>query len=253
MKLDRVRFASVTATPLSTWTFAEVKDEQGVTALTEFTFGDNTAAVAKLIVDMVERLRGADLADETQVATLLDLDDSRLASDRPAAAAVSALRTAACLIDAMRREVGLTEYLGGAAREGVPLYANINRALLVGDRSPAAFASEAERAAEAGFAIVKCAPFDEATPPYPPERTAELARPGIDRVAAVRAAVGPGVRVLVDCHSRFTPSTAPSVAAELAHLDVGWFEEPVQPTADPEGLATIAAQGPMPVAGGQSA
>ena len=35
-------------------------------------------------------------------------------------------------------------------------------------------------------------------------------------------------------------------------MNVGWFEEPVQPTEDAEVLAEIARWAPMPVAGGES-
>jgi galactonate dehydratase len=58
--------------------------------------------------------------------------------------------------------------------------------------------------------------------------------------------------VLVDCHSRFERDTAPLIVEELAKLNVGWFEEPVQPTSDPEDLAAIARWAPIPVAGGES-
>ena len=56
----------------------------------------------------------------------------------------------------------------------------------------------------------------------------------------MRAAVGDDVTVLVDCHSRFERHTAPLVAEQLALSNIGWFEEPVEPTKDSEGLAEIA-------------
>ena len=75
---------------------------------------------------------------------------------------------------------------------------------------------------------------------------------GLERVRAVRRAIGAGARVLVDCHSRFSKEAAPAVARELATLDVGWFEEPVQPTSASADLAAIAGAAPVPVAGGES-
>ena len=67
----------------------------------------------------------------------------------------------------------------------------------------------------------------------------------------MRNAIGPNARLLVDCHSRFQLDTAPLVAEELAKLEVGWFEEPVQPTAAIGDLVEIADEVPMPVAGGE--
>ncbi|MCH8310303.1 MAG: hypothetical protein IIB17_07390 [Chloroflexi bacterium] len=74
---------------------------------------------------------------------------------------------------------------------------------------------------------------------------------GLARVAAVRNAIGSDARLLVDCHSRFQRDTAPLIAEELAKLDVGWFEEPVQPTSSLGELVEIADEVPMPVAGGE--
>ena len=47
-------------------------------------------------------------------------------------------------------------------------------------------------------------------------------------------------------------NTAPVVAHELDQLDVGWFEEPLAPTRDAEGLALVAKRVNMDVAGGES-
>ena len=147
----------------------------------------------------------------------------------------------------MNDGVSLTEALGGEPQDSVPLYANINRGLFGPRRAPADFVRAAERAVREGFRAVKCAPFDEMSPG---DRVGR-ARPGIRRVAAVREAVGPDVTLLVDCHSRFDVESAVIVAEELAELGVGWFEEPVQPTEDPEGMARIAARVPIAVAGGE--
>ena len=43
-----------------------------------------------------------------------------------------------------------------------------------------------------------------------------------------------------------------SLSRSLPNSTLGWFEEPVQPTSDPEDLAAIARWAPMPVAGGES-
>ena len=147
--------------------------------------------------------------------------------------------------------MSLTEALGGEPRDSIPLYANINRGLFATQRTPADFAAAAERAVREGFRAVKCAPFDEVSPRSGTDEAVRLARPGMRRAAAVRGAIGPDVRLLIDCHSRFDIESAVIVADELAALGIDWFEEPVQPTEDPEGMAEIAARVPMPVAGGE--
>ncbi len=249
----RLTFAAVTATPHSEWTFAELRDAGGVAAVVELTCGAETPRAVSLLAELVSALAGRDDVDETTPDAALGLDITRIAEDRALAAAVSALRSAIVIARAARNGVSLRRELGGVAGpNSVPLYANVNRGLLGTARTPRDFAAAAERAVRDGFDTVKCAPFDEVIPPSPPGRILELARPGVERVAAVRDAVGPDVTVLVDCHSRFEEHTAPVVALRLASLDVAWFEEPVEPTRDADALARLARAVPMPVAGGES-
>lgn len=250
--LDRIGFASVTATSRTEWTFAEIHDGEGVLGISEITFGDSTPKVASTLVELLQRLRSVEIDDESRVPAILGLGTTQLRADRALAAAVSAIRTAIAIIQSQRSDQSLTEALGGKPVDSVPLYANINRSLFATERTPKDFAYTAERAVRDGFEVIKCAPFDEVRPPSSVNEILEAARPGIERVTAVREAVGPDVEVLVDCHSRFEVHTAPLIAEELAKLDVGWFEEPVAPTRDVDGLVDIAGKVSIPLAGGES-
>ena len=252
MKVAIEQFASVVVTANTTWTFAEVSDGEGNSTTVEITAGDNSRAVAGTLADMVSELRSEDIIADSDVESLLELSPRDLRRNMVAATAVSGLRTAVSQLGAMRANVGLTEFLGGEVVESVPLYANINRSLFATDRTPADFYRVAERAALAGFTAFKCAPFDEARPPSSPAAILDKAAPGLARVAAVRDAIGPDATLLVDCHSRFERDTAPIIVDELHKLNIGWFEEPVQPTEDADVLAEIARWAPMPVAGGES-
>lgn len=252
VRIARLRFAAVSVTDKTTWTFVEAYDDEGLRGAAEITCGAATAQAARLTAELAGRLGQCDIADDGDVEGLLGLAAADMQADIALATAVSAIRSAACDLLAQKHGATLTEWLGGARQDGVELYANINRHLLTRDRSPAAFGKAAELAVSNGFRTVKCAPFDEVAPPSSEDAILELARPGIERVAAVRAAVGDDVRVLVDCHSRFERHTAPLVAEQLALSNIGWFEEPVQPTQDADALADIAARVPMIVAGGES-
>ena len=251
VRIDRLRFAEVKASEATTWTFAEVHDGEGTVAIAEITCGGNTAEAVRLTSELAERLSGREIADEGDVEGMLGLAVSDMQANMALATAVSGLRTAVSDLRAQRRGVTLTEELGGTPQESVLLYANINRHLLTRDRSPASFGRAAELAVSKGFGIVKCAPFDGVGPPSTRESILDVARLGIERVAAVRAAVGDDVTVLVDCHSRFERHTAPLVAEQLALSNIGWFEEPVEPTKDAEGLAEVAQEVSMIVAGGE--
>ena len=252
MKIALDKFASVTVTPNSTWTFAVFSDGDGNSTVAEITLGGESRRAADAVSGLAALLADEDVSDESQVESLLGISRAELRADRVSATAVSGIRTAVAQLSAARAGESLGVFLGAPPTDSVELYANINRALFATDRTPADFARVAECAVRAGFRTLKCAPFDEARPPSSPSRVLADAAPGIARVRAVRESVGEDVRILVDCHSRFERDTAPLVAEELAKLGAGWFEEPVQPTADAAGLAEIARHAPMPVAGGES-
>jgi galactonate dehydratase len=50
---------------------------------------------------------------------------------------------------------------------------------------------------------------------------------GVDRIAAIREAVGPDIEVMIDCHGRFDAPTAIRLARSLKPYNIWWFEEPV--------------------------
>jgi galactonate dehydratase len=147
------------------------------------------------------------------------------------AAFLSALDQALHDIDAQRAGQRLADYLGGAQREKVPLYANINRRTV--DRSPTGFAASALLALGAGFVAVKLAPFDEVDDAARREgRTVEAMRPGLDRIAAVAQAIGPDRELMVDCHWRFDENSAVALIDAARELGVRWLECPVPETED---------------------
>ena len=143
-------------------------------------------------------------------------------ADLVKAAAHSAVEQA--LWDLSARNAGrpIAELLGGARRERVPLYANINRGTT--DRSLAGFAARAAEAAALGFGAIKIAPFDNLQEAYA-------------RIAAVADAIAGRAELQVDCHWRFDEARAQEALGECARLGVTWFECPLPET--PEHFAAI--------------
>ena len=252
MRIHLERVAVVTATPHTTWTFAVLGDGEGTSTTVEVTLSNDPRQVIDTLAGMVEALGATDLAREAQVEESLGLARHRLREAPLLAAAVSALRSAAAQLEAARSGTSLHRFLGAEPTASVELYANINRGLRATERTPDDYERAAERAAGEGFRTVKCAPFDEVSPAMALDQMLLEAEPGLERVRAVRRAIGADARLLVDCHSRLSASAAPAVSRELAALDVGWFEEPVQPTTAAADLAAIARGVPVPVAGGES-
>ena len=252
MVLDRVEFAAIEVNARTEWRLAEVFDRDGASAVAEFVERAGEPDVADLIAELVGSLAGKRLAGDESVAAAAGLDEGRFEPFGGQAIATSAVRSAVTILQAVHAGVSLTEWLGGAPKDGVELYANINRALLGGERSPAGFGRMAERMAARGFRTIKCAPFDEVDESKTGPDAVRAARTGIERVAAVRSAIGPDIRLLVDCHRRFDLGSALVVADELAKLEIGWFEEPVDTETEQDDMAEIARRVSMPVAGGES-
>jgi L-alanine-DL-glutamate epimerase-like enolase superfamily enzyme len=76
-------------------------------------------------------------------------------------------------------------------------------------------------------------------------------REDLERVAAVRSAVGDGFEIMVDANQGFRVDDARRRAAMLEGLNLGWLEEPL-PADDVNGHARLAAATSVPIAVGES-
>ncbi len=206
------------------WIFVRVHTDAGLVGLGEASHSINDRLLVATLDYLAEQLVGKDASNiEARVQQM-----RRFATlgGRIGATALSAIEQALWDVLGQRLGVPIHVLLGGALRNRLRLYANINRH--VRDRSPEGFARAASRAVDQGFTAIKVAPFDEV-------RAADGVRtglnatwqPGVERVRAVREAIGDAVELAVDCHSRFDAGEALLVAEELRALDLFWFEEPV--------------------------
>ncbi len=228
------------------WLHIVVETDAGITGIGEASQSGNDALCAAAVEQFARLLEGEDPRRIAQIRQKLRRKDGGSFYNT----ALSGLEQALWDITARSLEVPLHRLFGGAVRERIRLYANINRHVV--DRSPQGFARAAKQAADGGFTAVKMAPFDELRPPYR-YRTGPEAdwRPGVERVRAVRRAIGDEVELAVDCHSRMDVSLAVIVGQELADVDLFWYEEPVS-YADTEGLTAVGARVPQPIASAES-
>ncbi len=206
------------------WIFVRVHTDAGIVGLGEASHSGNDGLVIAMLQSLGERLAGQDARNiEARVQQM-----RRLATlgGRIGATALSAIEQA--LWDALGQQLGVPIHalLGGALRNRLRLYANINRH--VRDRSPEGFARAASQAMAEGFTAIKMAPFDEVRASDGVRTGLNAAwQAGVERVRAVREEIGDAVELAVDCHSRFDAGEALLVAEELRTLDLFWFEEPV--------------------------
>lgn len=217
-----VSFIGINVTPKTNWSFLRVTTEDGLSGFGEATLANHEAALA----GEAERLARAVVGQDARARNLL----TRVLAHAPAGlvrhATMSAFDQALWDLDGQRAGEALHLRLGGAVRDGIALYANINRG--VAERTPEGFALAARRAVADGFAAVKLAPFDPLVWEDASSTGFRAAyAQGLDRVAAVREAVGAGIDVMVDCHWRFSAGGAAAVIADLARFSLFWVECPV--------------------------
>lgn len=73
----------------------------------------------------------------------------------------------------------------------------------------------------------------------------------VRRVRALREAIGPDVRLMVDANEAYNATTAIRIGHKLAELDLMWFEEPVN-AQDVEAYLQVKDALPMAIAGGEN-
>jgi galactonate dehydratase len=227
------------------WLFVQVETDAGLTGVGEASQGGDDDAVAATIErHIAPYLVGKDARDVEPYLQRF----APLGVARTGATAISGVEQA--LWDLAGQAVGqpVWRLLGGAVRPRLWVYANVNRSTV--DRSPEGFAASARAAVARGFRAVKLAAFDDVPRLDTPEAFATI-RLGVERVLAVRQAVGPDVQVLLDCHCHFTVAWAIRVARELEPARLYWFEDPI-PRVDVEGLTRVRQSIEQPVAAGET-
>ncbi len=221
MRIETAAVAVVHVTAHTDWIFVSVGAD-GRHGIGEATLDGCEAHVVAEVASLEAELVGRDV--EPGDAALVPDPDARggLAS----AAARSALDQALWDLEGRRAGAPVAELLGGEPG-AVGLYANINRSLR-SDRTAEAFAAAARSACRDGFTAVKIAPFDGVRPePADSAAGARAIDRGVERVRAVREAIGPDRDLMIDCHGRFDVPSALRMIERIEDVDPAWIESPV--------------------------
>lgn len=233
----------VVGTPWRELTFVELTTDDGLRGLGEARMLNKTDTLLACIEEMSRRyVLGSDPFDVQRLAWRFSWEEYGRAGE----VTQTALATIdmACH-DLMGKHLGVPVYrlLGGRFRERTPAYAN---GWYQGERDPETIAEMAAGVVAKGYRGLKIDPFGAATA----ELSAPQLRRACDILAAVRAAVGPDVELMVEMHGRFTAATAAKVARAIEEYDPAWIEEPVPPH-DVPGLRQVRAATSIPIATGE--
>ena len=233
--------------------FVQVETDEGVTGWGEVTNSTpaHNAAVAALLAQANELVAGDDASHIEAIWHKIFRSYTYMGSRGAVTSVISGIDIA--LWDIRGKVAGRPVYdlLGGPVRERISLYAHPN-----GGTSPEEVARAAKAIVDFGHTALKTDPFplteEEGT--YfgylSGEVDAATEKTGIEKVAAIREAVGPDVEILIDAHGRFDVPTAVRLAKRLAEYDIGWFEEPVPPESY-AALKQVRSEVPVPICVGE--
>jgi galactonate dehydratase len=254
LRITGVELRPVRATSRTVWLFVQLMTDTGLVGLGEasdaFGFANTTADdAARMRRELARFFALIDGRSPFEIELYRQRGEPMARQGLVPATAYSAIEQAMWDLAGKALDVPTHVLLGGKVRHELPVYANINRA--TNPRTPEGFAAAATRAVADGFRTIKAAPFDGFPPANAP--AAEIARAidaGIDAVRAMRAAVGPTVGIMIDCHSFFDVERSVAVAQRLEPYNLTWYEEPVPPEKVDDTVA-IRRRIKQPMAGGE--
>ena len=213
-----------------------VRTDEGLSGIAyNWVFGVPRARAVRALVDDLARFAcGEDPLATAHLWQRLWNEANFLGRAGAVMLALSALDVACWDIKGKATGLPLCRLLGGT-RRAVPAYAG---GLFLSD-SIDAIVDEAKRYVAAGFTAIKM------------RAGSRRAGEDVERVAAVRSAIGPEVRLMVDVVQGWTVEQAIRTGRALEAYDLTWIEDPVV-FDDLSGLAKVAAALDVPIAAGEN-
>jgi galactonate dehydratase len=227
---------------LRNYLFIRLRTDEGLTGVGEATLEWQEKTVLTLLHEWVEgRVLGRDPFDVEALVGGMIRDQYQGGST--VMTAISGVELA--LWDLIGKKCGQPVYrlLGGRCHDRMPAYAN---GWYGGAQSPTEFAERAHSVVDRGYRALKFDPFGTAWK-RPSSAEADHA---VEIVAAVRAAVGPSVELMIEFHGRLAAGPASAMIARLAPYRPAWCEEPVAPECL-DLLVEVKRQSPCPIAAGE--
>jgi D-galactarolactone cycloisomerase len=213
-----------------------VETDEGLIGWGESHHGRCPGAIARLIdTTLRELVIGMDACDVVGVwHRVYKMQLASHGMGAAAALALSGLDQALWDIRCQRTDWSLCELLGGKAKP-IKAYAG---GIALGWQDPETLVEEARGLVDQGFRALKL-------------RVGDTARRDIERVRAVRLALGDDIELLVDANTGYTLDDVRRVMPAYEELDIGWLEEPF-PAWDAQAYASAARLGRVPLAAGEN-
>jgi galactonate dehydratase len=221
------------------WLFLAIRTDEGITGWGEPIVEGRAATVAAAVKEVSDYLIGRDpgpIEDHWQTLT----KGGFYRGGPILSSTVAGIDQALWDIKGKSLGVPIHELLGGPVRQRQRVYGWIH-----GD-DPAELADQARRRVEDGYTAMK---MTAGVAMRALESPLEIRRV-VNRVTAVREAVGDEVDIAIDFHGRFSPALARLACRALEPLNPLFVEEPVVPELQAD-LANITAGTTIPIATGE--
>lgn len=244
MKITAVKTFLINPGTSKNWLFVKVETDEGLHGWGEaYTQLDRDKAIEVHIQQLGRYLIGRSPFNIKHFTFMAYTDFAGKRGAMDLYCAISGLEQA--LWDVVGKATGQPVYnlLGGVCRDKIRVYANG----WGGGGDPNEVARRAAEVVERGFTALKFDPFPG------PWRTLigrQAEQAAVERVKAVREAVGPEVEILVEVHRRLAPMHAIRVAEMMEPYAPFWYEEPVS-ARDLDGLAEAKRNIRLPVVTGE--
>jgi galactonate dehydratase len=222
------------------WIFVRVQADDGHVGWGEAIVPKRARAVTGAIEDLADNIAGAD-PDRIEELIQRMRRGAFFRGGVVLASAAAAIETA--LWDMKGRRYGLPvyEFIGGAVRDRIRLYAWVG-----GDR-PASVVEHVRLRMAQGFTMVKMNATEELDFIDRHGKVTEV----VERVGSIRDAFGDTVDIALDFHGRVHRAMAKVLLRELEPFHPAWVEEPLAPGHE-DALPRLAAQGcSIPIATGE--
>ena len=224
MKITGIKtniFSSMHKNAKRNWLIVRIQTDEGLEGIGEASMLSSDPVVAALLNEWAENyLIGKDpLAGQVHWTRLHQDNQGR--GGRLFSTALSGVDIALWDLKGKILDIPIYQMLGGPYQRQLRVYAN---GWYTNPAHPDQIAEEAKHVVAMGYTAMKFDPFGRIAYTTISPQEAQLA---VDRVAAVREAIGPDVDILIEVHARFNVYTAVELAKRMEQYRPFWYEEPV--------------------------
>ncbi len=238
------------------WTLIRINTDEGITGIGEATNWPGSPLVEAACLHVAERIIGEDATRIDYLWTKLYRDMNWLGQAGPLMSAISAVDIALWDIAGKRAGMPVYQFLGGAYRKEILLYANYW--FTQGDGSAQSYREQALAMKAQGFTACKFDPFAHTNYLYGSHLSTSLTlseeqkRLALERLQTVAEVLGPDFPIAVETHAMLNGPVAVEMAQRIAALGINcmWYEEPAGPEF-PDAIADIRRRIPLPVCVGE--